>query len=395
MSAGLRLSCAKSRIVSAPFRNVPARGTITPMLKRIFADNFRALVNFEFRPGRLSLLLGGNGSGKTSVFDVLGNLLDLIVLGRPASDLFSFTRTKWETRDVQRFELDVESNDGTYRYALEVQHPQEAGKPYIRSESVTFDGSLLYRFSAGEVQLYRDDQSAGPAFPFLPERSFLPNLDPPGAKQMERLAGFRRFMAGLWIVQPNPFVVDPFSKQDQVYLARDGSNFASFFSYLNSERPDARSELERWLRDAFPGFLNLLFRRVGEAKLLLASFSEQQRPSVEFVLRELSEGQRVLAILYAAVCGLVQRGAVLCFDEPDNFVALSEIQPWLQFLRDTLEERGGQAMIISHHPEVIDYLAVDSLWWFERPSGPVIVRPFDTDAASPLKVSEQVARGAA
>ena len=53
------------------------------MLKRIFADNFRALVNFELRPGRLSSLLGENGSGKTSVFDVLGNLRDLIVLGRP------------------------------------------------------------------------------------------------------------------------------------------------------------------------------------------------------------------------------------------------------------------------------------------------------------------------
>ena len=141
------------------------------MLKRIFADNFRALVNFEFRPGQLSLLLGGNGSGKTSVFDVLGNLRDLIVLGRPASELFALTRTRWDTRDVQRFELDVQSVGGTYRYALEIQHPAEAlGKPFIRSEQVTLDGAVLYRFSAGEVQLYRDDQSAGPVFPFRPDQ---------------------------------------------------------------------------------------------------------------------------------------------------------------------------------------------------------------------------------
>ncbi len=86
---------------------------------------------------------------------------------------------------------------------------------------------------------------------------------------------------------------------------------------------------------------------------------------------------------------------MLCFDEPDNFVALSEIQPWLQVLRDTLEAQGGQAMIVSHHPEVIDYLALDSLWQFERPSGPVIARPYEGDAASPLKLSELVARGAA
>jgi predicted ATPase len=366
------------------------------MLKRVFADNFRALVNFELRPGHLSLLLGGNGSGKTSVFQVLASLRDLIVLGRPASELFSFSRTRWDTREVQRFEVDVESNGGTYRYALEIQHPEETpGKPFIRSETVTFDGALLYRFSAGEVQLYRDDQSAGPVFPFRPDQSFLPNLDPPRATQMARLAAFKDFMARLCIVQPNPFAIETVSKQDQVFLSRDGRNFASFFSYLNSERPEARTGLESRLSEALPGFRNLFFRRLGDAKLLLAAFTANEKPAGDYNLLELSEGQRVLAVLYAAVCGLVLPGAVLCFDEPDNFVSLPEIQPWLQVLRDALEAQGGQAMIISHHPEVMDYLAQDSLWWFERPSGPVIARPYETDDASPLKLSELIARGAA
>lgn len=363
------------------------------MLKRIFADNFRALVNFELRPGQLNLLLGGNGSGKTSVFDVLGKLRDLVVLGLSASELFAFTRTRWETRDVQRFELDLQSNGGTYRYALEIEHPEELqGKPFIRSESVTFESDLLYRFSAGEVQLYRDDQSSGPVFPFRPDQSFLQNLDVPGAKQMARLAGFKEVMARFWIVQPNPFATDLVSKEDQVFFNRQGRNFPSFFSYLNSERPDARTELETRLRDALPGFRNLLFRRLGDAKLLLAAFSEEEKPSVEYNLSELSEGQRGLAILYAAACGLAHPGAVLCFDEPDNFVALSEIQPWLQVLRDTLEMRGGQAMIISHHPEVMDYLAQDSLWWFARPSGPVVAKPYEADVESPLKLSELIVR---
>jgi predicted ATPase len=366
------------------------------MLKRIFADNFRALVNFEFRPGPLSLLLGGNGSGKTSVFDVLGKLRDLVVLGLPVSDLFSFTRTRWETRDVQRFELDVQSNGGTYRYALEIQHPAEShGKPLIRSETVTFEGAPLYRFSAGEVQLYRDDQSAGPVFPFRPDQSFLRNLDAAAANQMAQLAGFKELMSRIWIVQPNPFAMEFDSREDQVFLARDGRNFASFFSYLNSERPEARSELEGHLSDALPGFRNFLFRRRGDAKLLLAAFSAEDKRSGEYNLLELSEGQRVLAIIYAALCGLTHSGSVLCFDEPDNFVVSSEIQPWLQALRDTSETQGGQAMLISHHPEVIDYLALDSLWWFERPSGPVIARSVEGESESSLKLSEVVARGAA
>lgn len=367
------------------------------MLKRIFADNFRALVNFEFRPGNLSLLLGENGSGKTSVFEALGSLRDLVVLGRAASDIFAYTRTRWETREVQRFELDVQSDGGTYHYALEVQHSEEApGKPFIRSEQILLDGALLYRFSAGEVQLYRDDQPAGPVmFPFRADQSFLPNIDSSTARQMARLAGFKEFMAKLWRLQPNPFATDATSKQDETFLARDGNNFASFYSYLNSERPESRTELEDRLRDTIPGFRNFFFRRLGEAKLLFSSFKGSDSSPVDYLFSELSEGQRVLAVLYAAVCGLVLPGAMICFDEPDNFVSLSEIQPWLQFLRDTLEARGGQAMIISHHPEVMDYLALDSLWRFERPSGPVVARPVETDDDSPLKLSELVARGAA
>lgn len=364
------------------------------VLTRILADNFRALVNFELQPGRLSLLLGDNGSGKSSVFNVLGNLRDLIVLGRTSTELFSYTRTKWETRDVQRFELDFEESGGTYRYALEIQHPQGSHeKPLIRSEGVSFDGEPLYRFSDGEVHLPYDDRSESSVFPFRADQSFLTNLESGRGNRLGRLAGFKDLVAGLWIIQPNPFAMEPASKQDQPFLARNGMNFASFFDYLNDESPEARTLLEERLRGAMPGFRNFMFKRVGDAKYLLAVFGEGQHKG-ELSLEELSEGQRVLSVLYAAVLGHVRSRSVLCFDEPDNFVSLPEIQPWLQVLRDVLEEHGGQAIIISHHPEVIDYLAVDSIWRFEHPSGPVIARPYEPTGPADLKLSELVARGA-
>ena len=40
------------------------------MLKRIYIDNFRCFVNFELNLEKVSLLLGPNGSGKTSIFNV-------------------------------------------------------------------------------------------------------------------------------------------------------------------------------------------------------------------------------------------------------------------------------------------------------------------------------------
>ncbi len=365
------------------------------MLTRLFADNFRALVNFELRPDRLSLLLGENGSGKTSVFNALGKIRELVVLGLSVGEVFSYSRTRWETRDVQRFELDAEEDGGTYRYALEIQHPNGThDKPSIRMESVSFEGEPLYRFSDGEVRLSYDDHTQGPVFPHRPDQSYLTSLDPTRPNKVARLSRFKRFISGVATFQPNPFAMQVFSNQDQYFLERDGTNLAAFFDYLNDEHPQVRTELEGHLRDALPGFRNFQFKRAGDAKWLLAAFGDAQHAG-EFTLLDLSEGQRVLAVLYAAACALARNGAVLCFDEPDNFVSLSEIQPWLQVLRDALEERGGQAMIISHHPEVIDYLALDSIWRFERPIGPVIARPLGvrTEGEDGLKLSEIIARG--
>ena len=44
------------------------------MLKRIYINNFRCLVNFELKLDGLSLFLGANGSGKSTVFAALLNI---------------------------------------------------------------------------------------------------------------------------------------------------------------------------------------------------------------------------------------------------------------------------------------------------------------------------------
>jgi recombinational DNA repair ATPase RecF len=99
------------------------------MLKRIYADNYKSLVNFEFQPAAVNLLVGRNGSGKTSLFEVLGGLQDLLVWDRGASAAFpteTLTRTRSESR--QRFELDVQQpQEGTFRYVADIEHDRQAG----------------------------------------------------------------------------------------------------------------------------------------------------------------------------------------------------------------------------------------------------------------------------
>jgi len=61
---------------------------INGMLKRIYINNFRCLVNFELTLGTMNLFLGANGTGKTTVFEVLLKLQQLIVEDNKINTLF-------------------------------------------------------------------------------------------------------------------------------------------------------------------------------------------------------------------------------------------------------------------------------------------------------------------
>jgi hypothetical protein len=115
---------------------------------------------------------------------------------------------------------------------------------------------------------------------------------------------------------------------------------------------------------------------------------------MSFDLSELSDGQRVLIALYTLVHGLRGEGLTLFLDEPDNYVSLREIQPWLSTLSDECGESFEQAVLISHHPEIINYMGGTKGRWFHREgNGPVRVAETLPQAVAGLSLSESMARG--
>ena len=357
------------------------------MLKRIYADNYRCLVNFEFRPEKINLLVGANSSGKTSVVRLLENVRDFVVNGAKAQDLFALARTRWEARQVQRVELDLE-RDGTYKYALELKNiGSPIGTVTVESETVYFQGGPLFEYRGGTVRLYDDEHKLTATFPFRSDLSYLSNID---ARPL-RLAAFRAWLQAIWSFRLNPFAASVASAQGSQVLASDGSNFPSWFRYLNESVPEAREALQERLRQVIPDFRRFRFEPTGpEPKLLSASFADKSQAEYTVFFTELSEGIKVLAALYSILFGL-PNASLICVDEPENFVAHAEIQPWLQEFHDRLDERGTQALIISHHPEVIDYLATGDVFKFDRPTGDVVrCEKVEFDRSKGLTASEQM-----
>ena len=137
------------------------------MIKRIFIDNYKSLVNFELPLQELTLLLGPNGAGKTSVLDVIFALRRLLSGEGKITDKDTFstqTLTRWQSRRIQLIEIDVHLRDDEMRYRLEVEHDPTSRRARIALESLESNGHPLFRFESGEVQLFRDNHSPGPTF---------------------------------------------------------------------------------------------------------------------------------------------------------------------------------------------------------------------------------------
>ena len=137
------------------------------MLKRLYADNFRCLTNFDLTLDEANILLGANGTGKTSVLTAVRRIERLVVGGAKVDDVFpARDLTLSGNRGEQRFEIQSCFSGHTYDYALTIEHDRDRGRMRIDTETLAHDGRPIFEFRRGEAQLYHDDYKAGPAYPF-------------------------------------------------------------------------------------------------------------------------------------------------------------------------------------------------------------------------------------
>jgi predicted ATPase len=372
------------------------------VIQRIFIDNYKCFTNFECRLDAMQLLLGDNGSGKTSVFDVLGTLRDMVTLGVPAIDAFPYeTLTAWDTRSVQAFELGLEGNDGHYLYRLVIEHDRPKQRNRIQSEELRFDQALLYQFDGREAHLFRDDVSAppGPVFPFDWSRSAIATI--PERSENQKLSWFRRRMERVLIFSPDPVRMTALSEKELPNPDRRLRDLASWMRHLWQQQADFGHTMLTSLKEVIDGLADLRFKRLSETISQLDfefRFGDDRNPTparpFHLAFDKLSDGQRMLVALYTILLAPVDKDTTVCLDEPDNFVSLRELQPWLAALRDRIEERGGQCLLISHHPEFINYLAAKHGLIFSRDeSGPARAKAFEWTGEEAFLPAEIIARG--
>ncbi|MCF7809373.1 ATP-binding protein [bacterium] len=365
------------------------------MIKEIYIDNFKCLTNFRIQPGEFQLWLGDNGSGKSTVLTALRNIQSLLK-GNHVEDIFSISDlTVWDKRTTQTIGFSMLIDNDSYDYNLSIEWLKSENKIRIDREELKWNDSTFYLFDGKNTHLYRVNRDTGKpekgvSFGADWSRSVISTIAENEGN--EPLLRFREAVLKWLLINPIPHFVKQDAESETRWLSFHAENFSEWCRYIFQEHPNISYLTKEHLKDVLPGFESLRLKEVGSSRRLTATFRINGKDR-DFDFLSLSDGQRQLIILYTLMLAL-QIGIYteILIDEPDNFVSLREIQPWINNLKDICDEYDRQVIIISHHPEIINEMARGEELWFSRQEGShVITKPLKPVAD--LTPAEIVVRG--
>lgn len=183
-------------------------------------------------------------------------------------------------------------------------------------------------------------------------QSALAAIQPRGIN-LNKITLLQEAVAKLLILRPNPRSMERESKAEARHPDLSMTNLTSWYRSLAQEQ-DWTDALRDALKDVWPDFRSFKLVNTGmNAKALQLRFeTETGKPTLLF-FNQLSDGERALIALYMVRAALDTGAArMVMLDEPDNFVGLQELQPWVLSMRELLDDN-HQLVLISHHPEIL------------------------------------------
>ena len=280
-----------------------------------------------------------------------------------------------------RFEIEVELGAKIYRYAIAFELPKGFKELQILEEKLEVNGKLLYTREAAEVRLDLRDSGntmqslvSSSSFPIDLHLAALPIIQ---QRFKDDPLLFKQWLARMLILRPIPSLIGGDSKDETLEPNVEVTDFGAWFSGLLASAPSAYAEIDQYLKQVMPDLKDIKNPVVGkDARSLVVQFSNDQG-SLSIPFENLSDGEKCFMICAVVLAANHAYGPVFCFwDEPDNYLAPSEVGHFVLALRKAFQS-DGQFIATSHNPEAIRRFSDENTLVLHRRSHlePTVVRP--------------------
>ena len=348
------------------------------MIKRLYVHNFRCLENFELPVSGQSsvLLIGKNGAGKTTV----GIALEVLQrIARGTNRVGDLVAPKDVTRGradaPMRFEIEVDLRGKVYAYTVAFEFPEGFRELRVYEEKLAVDGKPVYTRELAQVHLAKAGQENEAKFIIDWHVVALPIIQLQPANNP--LSVFKQWLAQMFILRPMPSLIRGDSKRETLQPNPEVTDFGAWFSGLLALTPAAYTVIDENIKHMMPDFKDIKNPEMGpDSRSLVVQFANDQG-SLTLPFKDLSDGEKCFMIYALLIASNYSYGPVLCFwDEPDNYLAPSEVGHFVLALRKTFQN-GGQFIATSHNPEAIRRFSDENTLVLYRKSHlePTVVRP--------------------
>jgi len=383
----------------------------------------------------LTVVIGKNGVGKSSLFDAFGFLSDCLRAGvEEACDLrgrggFERIRTKGETGPIQ-FEVyykeDRNSRPITYELSIELDRSgrhyienerlrqrrkgQSHGRPFSflvlnKGKGIVWKGDSLGR------QLDEENDPLG-LFDFIETLRKNPSEESKeteiielednrrlgittlgSLKQHPRIASFRKFIEGWYLSYFTPDAARSLPLAGpQKHLNIHGDNLGNVVQFMEREYPHQFQSILTRISPKIPGIFKIDTEKTNDGRILLRFNDKGFRDP--FYSQQMSDGT-LKVFAYLLLLEDPNPLPFLCIEEPENGLYHKLLESLAKEFREHAAKRkGSQVFITTHQPYLVDALNPEEVWVLEKqPDGFSTIRRASNELIIKNMVSEGLPLG--
>lgn len=358
-------------------------------IEAIRLKNFRTFKDVNLRDiPRFCVLVGANGTGKSTLFSVFAFLRDAMTtnltaaLGRlGGSRGLNEVRSRGTTGPMEiEIKLRTVLASGKSQLITYELHIGELnGRPAVTREILKYR-----RGSRGQPWYFLDfSNGVGEAvtneLDSVTDESQLKReqqtLKSPDILAIKGLAQFERFpavvalgnlienwhLSDIHISRARPEAQAGYAE----HLSREGENLSLVVEYLYKNHPDTFQKILNRLQSRVPGVTKVEAKTTEEGRVLLkfqdGAFEDP------FLARYVSDGT-IKMLAYLVLLFDPTPHPLLCVEEPENQLYPSLLSDLAEEFR-AYAQRGGQVFVTTHSPDFLNAVELDEVFWLVKEGG--------------------------
>ena len=360
-------------------------------IESLTIKNYRCLRNIVLDDlTRMTVVVGANGSGKSSLFDVFAFLKDSLVQNVAAAVALRGGYRELVSRgQADPIEITVKFRQSGGRLATYMLRIiQDGGSVVIEHETLSYrkgqSGRWGWRFvdcRRGEGKVITNETEYGvSAMKGEDQKKREFKLDDPSTLAIKSFGQLQEFpivselrsLIESWHIS-DFHIADARSSVEVGYaehLSTRGDNVAQVAQYLYKNHPEQFETILDAMRERVPGVSGVEARPTEDGRLVLrfqdGSFQDP------FIARYVSDGT-IKMFSYLVLLHDPNPYSLLTVEEPENQLYPALMRVLVEEFRD-YARRGGQVFVSTHSPDLLNGSELDEIRWLVKEDGFTKVR---------------------